>query len=235
MKDNGKKQGSRRRGVMAAVLTAVLLLGGCGAGEETQPAEGDEIRPEKAVVQVKAGSSVGSAVLKGGSPDGETLELWTAAHVLETLSDGEQPTVLFADGTERSCDVRGVSDSADVALLTVSDAELVRRLEEEGCFIREDRERFDRLQDGDGCVAIGGEGEERTVCTGEVLDNWIYMEDYGQYMIWADVRIYPGMSGGGLFDDEGYFLGILSGGSEDGHLAAVPYSLILSEFHKSSD
>lgn len=222
-----EKQNSRRRRVMLSVLAAVLLLAGCGAGEGTQPAEEDEIRPEKAVVQVKAGSSVGSAVLKGGSPDGETLLLWTAAHVLDTLSDGEQPTVVFSDGTERSCDSYERADSVDVALLTISDTELVRRLEAAGCFLREDKERFDQLKEGDGCVAIGGgEGEERIVCTGEVLDNWIYMEDYGQYMIWANVRIYPGMSGGGLFDSEGYFLGILSGGSEDGQLAAVPYSLI---------
>jgi S1-C subfamily serine protease len=61
------------------------------------------------------------------------------------------------------------------------------------------------------------------------------MEDYGQYMIWADVQIHAGMSGGGLFDSEGYLVGILSGGSDDGQTAAVPYSLILSEFHNSLD
>jgi S1-C subfamily serine protease len=53
------------------------------------------------------------------------------------------------------------------------------------------------------------------------------MEDYGQYMIWADAEVRPGMSGGGLLDQEGRLIGILSGGSQDGELAAVPLSLIL--------
>ena len=37
------------------------------------------------------------------------------------------------------------------------------------------------------------------------------------------------MSGGGLFDRQGHFLGIISGGSEDGELAVVPLSLMLAE------
>ena len=36
----------------------------------------------------------------------------------------------------------------------------------------------------------------------------------------------PGMSGGGIFDSRGHFLGILCGGDESGQLAAVPISVI---------
>lgn len=236
----GKRE--RRRGCRTkagVMLIAVMfLLGACrvdngSSGEEEYV---DVMEPEKSIVEVKAGDAVGSAVLKGSSADGERLILLTAAHVLEHLPDGELPTVILADGTERGCDSYECSASMDAAVLYLADAALVKQLEKENCFAREDRLRFDNLKDGDNCIAIGcGDGEGKSVCTGEILDNWIYMEDYGQYMIWADVEIRPGMSGGGLFDSEGYFLGILSGGSEDGQLAAVPLSLILSEFHNSLD
>lgn len=232
-----RKRGGKQRQYLeaAALLAAVLIaLGGCGAEEGTP---GDTvIQPEKSVVRVKAGDTTGSAVLRGVSIDGERTILLTAGHVLENLSTEELPTVIFEDGTERLCDGYVSSDSIDVAVLYISDAKLAKKLQQDGCFTLEDMGRFDNLRDGDNCIAIGGgNSEERAVCTGEILDNWIYMEDYAQYMIWAEVKIHSGMSGGGLFDSEGYFLGILSGGSEDGQLAAVPLSLILSEFHNSLD
>lgn len=228
----------RRTKAGAILIAAMLLLGACRVenGSSGEAEYGDAVEPEKSIVLIKAGEAAGSGVLMGSSADGERLMLLTAAHVLEYLADGELPTVIFADGTERSCDGYECSASMDAAVLYLADAALVKQLEKENCFAREDRLRFDNLKDGDDCIAIGcGDGGGKSVCTGEILDNWIYMEDYGQYMLWADVEIRPGMSGGGLFDSEGYFLGILSGGSEDGQLAAVPLSLILSEFHNSLD
>ena len=75
-------------------------------------------------------------------------------------------------------------------------------------------------------MGIGADGELIRY-DGDILEPWIYMEDYGQYMIWAQAEIRPGMSGGALFDDGGYFIGILSGGNGDGELSAVPLSLII--------
>ena len=56
------------------------------------------------------------------------------------------------------------------------------------------------------------------------------MEDYGQYMIWAKAEGMPGMSGGGLFDRNGHFLGSLSGRNDDGELSVVPLSLLEGMF-----
>lgn len=231
-----REEDGRHLSFLALLITIAFLFGGCGKEAEPPSEESTVISPEKSVVQVKAGNTVGSALLRGVNAEGNEIILLTAGHVLENLSAGEYPIVVLDDGTEVPCDSYQNSESTDVAVLTIEDTELAEKLQRENCFIKEDRERFDSMQDGDSCIAIGGDADGgKSVCTGEILDNWIYMEDYAQYMIWAEVEIHPGMSGGGLFDSEGYFLGILSGGSEDGQLAAVPLSLILSEFHNSLD
>lgn len=239
---------------IAALLVAAVIVTvtcGCGSERESRPEqessleeesalkkefpvnkEKDAIQPERAVVRVKAGNSIGSAVLEGIGEDKKTIMLLTAGHVLDYLVAGDMPVVILEDGTEHSCDSYVRSESIDVAALFIENEKLAEQLEQEGCFAVEDKARFDSLKDGDICIAIGAaDGGEKSVCTGEILDSWIFMEDYSQYMIWAEVEMHPGMSGGGLFDGEGYFLGILSGGSEDGQAAIVPFSLILSEFH----
>ena len=64
---------------------------------------------------------------------------------------------------------------------------------------------------------------------GTLTDSWIYIEDYGQYMMLGRTYAESGMSGGGVFDRYGRFIGILSGADERGNLAIVPLSIILSE------
>lgn len=221
-------------------LLAAMMIFFAACGEEENPSgssrENGVIEPQNAVVQVKAGDALGSAVLVGSSKDESRLVLWTANHVLEELAEGDFPVVVFEDGNERKCDGFERAETMDAAVLYINDAALVEKLLLEDKMAWQDKDRLDRLRDGDDCIAIGGaDGGEKSVCTGEILDNWIYMEDYRQYMIWAEAAIHPGMSGGGLFDSEGCLVGILSGGSEDGQLAAVPVSLILSEFHNSTD
>ena len=49
-------------------------------------------------------------------------------------------------------------------------------------------------------------------------------------MMLATTYAEPGMSGGGVFDEQGRLIGILSGADEQGNLAIVPLAFILREF-----
>ena len=62
-----------------------------------------------------------------------------------------------------------------------------------------------------------------------VVEPWIYVEDFTQYMLLLQGLPEPGMSGGGAFTEDGVFLGILCGADEEGKVAVVPYSIIESE------
>ena len=65
---------------------------------------------------------------------------------------------------------------------------------------------------------------------GTLIYSWIYAEDFSQYMMLVDGESFPGMSGGGVFDEDGNFLGILCGVNDAGESAAVPLSIILAEY-----
>ena len=67
-------------------------------------------------------------------------------------------------------------------------------------------------------------------CVGELLYPWIYIEDFAQYMMLIKGECLPGMSGGGVFDGEGYLVGVLCGVNEAGETAAVPLNVIMAEY-----
>lgn len=178
------------------------------------------------MVQIGAGSQLGSGVIYG-TGEGEILIL-TAAHVLEEAEDSVRIT--FSDGFSVASDTYSCFELADAGLIRVDGAEIPE--ENLNHYLRAcvNKESFDAVRPGDGCIVMGSRtGVAAEAYEGTVLDNWIFMEDYEQYMMWVKAPGKAGMSGGGLFDLQGHFLGILSGGNEDGELAVVPFSLILPE------
>lgn len=228
----------RLKGILIVALLLLLLSSGCaGSGEEEK-----EECPAY-LVSITAGNMTGSGIVYS-MEEGWVIVL-TAAHVVKDMPTarpaGADTTewgpaaeadpgaqISFCDGTKVFCREIIVSELADLALLRIPITRLKEDQRESCQCVSVDKECFDALRAEDVCRAVGFGPEEKVLqYEGTILDPWIYMEDYGQYMIWAGVEIRPGMSGGGLFDENGYLIGILSGGSEDGELAAVPYSLIL--------
>jgi len=59
-----------------------------------------------------------------------------------------------------------------------------------------------------------------------VRNPWIYVEDFGQYMVMLQTKVEPGLSGAGIFTEENVFLGIICGGNEDGEAVATPVSVV---------
>lgn len=178
------------------------------------------------MVQLRAGNLLGSGVICG-EREGELLIL-TAAHVLEQAEDFV--LVTFADGVTVPAGNFEGFESGDFAVVRVPGEDIAKDTLEHCLCAIVDKESFDAATAGTGCIVMGSRtGVAAEAYEGVILDNWIYMDDYGQYMMWVRAEGIQGMSGGGLFDRQGHFLGILSGESGDGELAVVPLSLILAE------
>ncbi len=67
------------------------------------------------------------------------------------------------------------------------------------------------------------------VAEGYVKDVWIYSQDLQEMVIWLDMECFPGMSGGGVFDSVGNFLGVVCAISDAGETAVIPYLTIYAK------
>ncbi|MCM1193410.1 MAG: serine protease [Butyrivibrio sp.] len=178
------------------------------------------------MVQLQSGNLLGSGVICGIEED--RLLILTAAHVLAKAE--ELVRVTFADGGSVYAGDYECFASGDFGTVRVQLGDIPENSLEQCICANINKDSFDAATTGTGCIVMGSRtGVAAEAYEGVILDHWIYMADYGQYMMWVKAEGLPGMSGGGLFDRQGYFLGILSGGNEDGELAVVPLSLILAE------
>lgn len=245
--DNRKKS--------AVLITILLLLAGCGCSARTvlpPEEEGGQTVEECVIsvaslltwedpdsenlagmlqrecggmlVQLEAGRFLGSGVIF--SADENTLLIVTASHVLADADDSVK--IIFVDGWVAESDDFLLWEQADLATVRLALDQIPEERLKEYRLVNVDRDAYDKLKEGDGCIVMGSRsGVAEEAYEGIVLEPWIYMEDYGHYMIWAKAYGKPGMSGGGLFDQKGHFLGILSGMSEDEEWAVVPLVFLL--------
>lgn len=175
------------------------------------------------MVQLTAGQYMGSGVICGEEED--CLVIVTAAHVLADAAGGVQVT--FVDDRTVDTEIFSISEQTDLAVVRVPLEEIPDDRLGKYLTANLDKSSYEQLQAQDGCIVMGCKsGVAEEAYEGIVLDPWIYMEDYGQHMIWVSAYGKSGMSGGGLFDRRGHLLGILSGRSEDDEWAVVPLALV---------
>ena len=233
------------------LLFSCLLESGCSIRQGKLPEETKQIaikdamdrkkEEKKTGVTIYAGNRTGSGVIWKIEEDKVTI--LTAGHVLGEDTDDEQKrtekadiTVVFPNGDKAAACVEKKFEDRDLAILTVDKALLGAEMEE-NCAVQnggyEDKQQADSLTAGDTLTIIASvsePSEEEESCI--LLNNWIYIEDFDQYMMLAalleetDKGALPGMSGAGIFDEEGYFAGILCGIDDTGTLAILPYGLI---------
>lgn len=230
------------RTLFLILMCCVMLLCGCGegpGGKSTVFIEPNPVihvdNPEEenmagilqkvasgVMVQIQNGDIIGSGVLWDFADD--KLVIATAAHIL-TMGTGEME-VIFADGWKTSISQYEMTDT-DMAFLFVECDKIPGEQLANYYLVRRDMESASRLQRGDGIILMAsGTGVAADAYEGEVAEPWIYVEDFAEHMIVVRVNAENGMSGGGLFDYEGHFLGILCGKSEDGEAAVLPLFVI---------
>ena len=201
-----------------------------------------DLRVFQSLVGVRAGDLQGSGVIYDENE--ESMLIVTAGHVLEhdtgellvTLPD---ETVVAASGIvkAKNCDLAFLwVDKADLTestrescLVADTDRNAFDALQvyEEYPAVTTDRERFDHLEVYEDVWMYGDTSGQPVYAF--VVEPWIYVEDFTQYMLLLQGLMEPGMSGGGAFTEDGVFLGILCGADEEGKVAVVPYSIIESE------
>lgn len=185
---------------------------------------------------VRAGNGGTSAVtvrtpyLSGQGVVYEKMEkgicILTTGHVLSGLENGASCTVGFADGSTAQASVLYRSDTADVAFLYVEKEDVPKGVRK----VKTDKKTFDALAEGDVLCAEDLNGTQTEQIQGNVVSPWIWLEDFALNMMLAKIPCRNGMSGCGIYDAKGNFVGILCGSSAEGEVAVLPLSVIESEW-----
>ncbi|MGN0299633.1 MAG: S1C family serine protease [Lachnospiraceae bacterium] len=187
--------------------------------------------------QTQSGISSGSGVIIG--ENGEELLIVTNAHVVtedESTSyyyttSLEGIEITFCNDTTVEAYVKGTDTDADLAVLAVKleDIDQETRNEIKIALIGDSTQ----CKLGNGVVAIGnalGYGQSVTVGYISALEREVTSDDGStKTMIQTDAAINPGNSGGGLFDMNGYLIGINSAKYSDTTVEGMGFAIPISD------
>jgi S1-C subfamily serine protease len=156
------------------------------------------------------------------------LTVITAAHVIE---DEENVSVTLPDGQTYRAETKLNDVNNDYCFLEVRDeklslssglkcAEELPAASESVFMVVLTRPENDNPEGAAG----DEENPEALVSAGVVISPETYSEDLSRNVLCCDIEVAEGMSGGGLFDAEGNYLGLLLGRSADGLGVFIPVS-----------
>lgn len=183
------------------------------------------------VVKIENGNVSGNGVIWDVDEKNNRLIIVTASHVLANKQ--QEIIVSFYDGKTASTTHFVTDEDRDVAFVIIDDGTLENLENYKSISLDENED----LGKGDVVYALDFDEKdsdytvETTETTlglkiGVVNDPWIYMDDFNQHMIYVMMNVKPGMSGGGLFNEDEELVGILSGIDGEGNAAAIPVSVI---------
>lgn len=147
----------------------------------------------------------------------------TAAHVVTDTE--EEVRISFFNGYQAQAEIVYRAEYADVAFLSVPLENFENMAWADYTYVRMKRE--EELKTGDEILLFQ---DNKEVIRAKVLNPLLYMEDFREYMIWGEAEAVLGMSGSGVFDTAGNFVGILCGGNDRKEVAILPADIILKEY-----
>lgn len=178
---------------------------------------------QQCILQVQTGTQLGSGVLWEKSED-EWIVV-TAAHVVKGLSEAD--LYLVKDDRILQAEVAEVN-GLDLAFLTVNTTSVEEAMAEKYSPISIPA---DSVQEKEAVLAAGyNPYGELCQYEGTVMDDWIYVEDFDNYMLLCDCPAQAGMSGGAVVTAEGCLAGLICGENKEGTLAVLPIGVIKSEY-----
>jgi len=160
-------------------------------------------------VKIESSSAIGSGSIF--IIDQERILIASNMHVLIYASD---PTIFFFDGTKAPGKVVDVSEQIDLAFVEVQLEDVPISIQNKlSCVTFFEKE----VLFPDTKVFVYSPYEEDTYkkCIGVVKNYWEYHPEFHSFMGRAKGLATNGMSGSGVFNEEGYYVGMLSGGKEE--------------------
>ena len=156
----------------------------------------------------------------------------TNKHMLDYFD--AQSYVTFWNGARCGGRIIGISETADIGFVSVSKEDMGRNEIKQLKCLRKREKVYDDLEKND-CffmVDIASDWQDPVLYKGTVVDKELFLEEYGTEMLYGDGTAVPGMSGSGIFDYYGNYIGTLSGATQYYELAGVSLKTVMEEYKK---
>ena len=197
----------------------------------------DSICP--AIVRLESGDLFGSGVI--WKMEEESIWILTNQHMIDQAQEDimeENQTVLpidviFWDGIRTYGEIIKTSERFDLGILRVNLKEMGYHTVERYFSVRYDEDFFENLNPGEDLFIVGSaDYPAGNLYYGTIGNRSIYMNTFGEEMLWAYCEVKPGMSGSGVFDRKGNLIGIVCAGNEKNEAAVLPIDKILLEWEE---
>lgn len=208
--------------IILLLVSLILFISGCGSS-----AEHDDLSIVnefgKSVVLIREGSSHGSGVVIDVN---ETyIVVATVAHLVEGF---DQAIVSFAGGETLFGNITYSDSGSDVAIVKVEtqyvDDLFLKTIEK----AKVDMNRIDETKIDEEAYLIGSAVDISSNATEGIIKSKDYfIPEFDENLLYLYADAMPGMSGGGVFDTDGYLLGIISAGSDTAEVLAIPINYYL--------
>ena len=231
------RYGKRILSIIALLSAAVLILIGSRRGSSLAP-YGEPDTVLKTQVCIESGDLLGSGSIWEIGED--CITVVTASHV---ISDPEDISALFPGGSVFKAEIVTNDPSRDYCFLVIRPGDGGRGGEAfDGINCTQVRPAtslpdagarvfmalpFSLKSDNIGTVGLEGENSDTSVSVGTVISPSVYSEDFSENVIFCNIDVSEGMSGGGLFDDAGDYLGFLIGGTDEGAGVFLPVEALV--------
>lgn len=215
---------------IVCMVAVLLCMSGCARADGGTGQSGNIEKNELDGLQLTENSSV-EIITEYVSGTGVVYEISdsyvaivTAAHV---LTGAKQVTITFCNQEKVVSDKIYLDENADCGFILVSMDDEVSEKLFEVCEVQKNRDVFDKIMSEQGVFVTDLEADNTLKCRyATIIDSWIFFEDFDEYMMLLSGTASAGMSGSGVYDENGVLLGILCGKNDKEELAVLPYSIL---------
>lgn len=198
-----------------------LMFVSCGTKESVDPPKTED-EVIKSVIEPTVMITVGEYRATGVmiSKDENRLLIASVAHLLEGFDQG---IIRFYSGQAGFADVIYCDEASDVAILEIRmedmDSEFAASLKTAAI----DKEKYEALEQGDTVYLVGSQvSVAGNVMKGTFQAKDYYVPEFDQYLMYLFCDVFEGMSGSGVYDSQGYLVGLITGGTDTGEAVGIP-------------
>ncbi len=154
-------------------------------------------------------------------------------HVLQHW--GEDSYVTFMDGRVAEGKLLYLSEEKDVGFLSIATGQFTYEELLGMRSVRKNLDFYEKLNEGESFFVLNITSDiyRPEMHQGTIVDKNCYIADFETYMIYTKSFGEPGMSGSGMFNGRGAYLGMVTAGTSENELVGIRLPDILEEYQKA--